>query len=365
MEKVVYILGAGFSAPLGLPVMDNFYSKSKDMYLNDLEKYSYFKDVIKKIDELSKIKNYYKTDLFNIEEILSILEMERHASGKKTHKDIIKYIKHVIIHHTPQENEIFSTLYKHEDILFLNNWQELIFGNNLWKLYGMFFSNLQNLKFQPTQNFSNSDQSRSHIICKTNEDTFFKYSIITLNYDLIPEIFCNILNEYFNKEGGQQFYWEKEYKKDDIVWSVPYLAKLHGCITSTIIPPTWNKSASKKIVSAWKIAYKLLSDANHIRILGYSLPITDSYVKYLLKSAVLQAENLKSIDILCIDNDGSVKKRYEEFIEFKNKRFRNKDLNLYLENIYKYNVIKNQLRENKQFVLDKLEEAHEAFFSSD
>jgi hypothetical protein len=30
IEKVTYILGAGFSAPLGLPVMGDFLLKSKD-----------------------------------------------------------------------------------------------------------------------------------------------------------------------------------------------------------------------------------------------------------------------------------------------------------------------------------------------
>ena len=31
-ENVVYILGAGFSAQFGLPLMNNFLEKSKDMY---------------------------------------------------------------------------------------------------------------------------------------------------------------------------------------------------------------------------------------------------------------------------------------------------------------------------------------------
>ena len=42
MEKVVYILGAGFSAPLGLPVISNFYEKSKDLYFSDTIQYKYF-----------------------------------------------------------------------------------------------------------------------------------------------------------------------------------------------------------------------------------------------------------------------------------------------------------------------------------
>lgn len=42
-DKVVYLFGAGFSAPLGLPVMSNFLMKSKDLYVSDPERYRTFK----------------------------------------------------------------------------------------------------------------------------------------------------------------------------------------------------------------------------------------------------------------------------------------------------------------------------------
>jgi hypothetical protein len=73
MERVVYLLGAGFSAPLGLPVMSNFLEKSKDMYFETPDRYKYFSDVFNQIRDFSVVKNYYNSDLFNIEEILSIL----------------------------------------------------------------------------------------------------------------------------------------------------------------------------------------------------------------------------------------------------------------------------------------------------
>jgi hypothetical protein len=75
MDKVVYFLGAGFSAPLGLPVTNNFLVKSKDIYAADSDRYAHFSEVFKTIRELSIIKNYYQADLFNIEEVLSILDM--------------------------------------------------------------------------------------------------------------------------------------------------------------------------------------------------------------------------------------------------------------------------------------------------
>ena len=76
MNNTLYIFGAGFSAPLGLPLMNNFLVKSKDLYFKDKSKYAYFDEVFNLIDEMSVSKNYYNTDLLNIEEILSILEMQ-------------------------------------------------------------------------------------------------------------------------------------------------------------------------------------------------------------------------------------------------------------------------------------------------
>ncbi|MDI6784013.1 MAG: hypothetical protein QME64_07980 [bacterium] len=64
MERVVYFLGAGFSAPLGLPVMSNFLMLSKDMFFKD-DKYKYFDEVFKTIKEMAVIKNYFDADLFN------------------------------------------------------------------------------------------------------------------------------------------------------------------------------------------------------------------------------------------------------------------------------------------------------------
>jgi len=259
MEKVVYILGAGFSAPLGLPVMDNFYSKSKDMYFNDPDKYGYFKGVIKKIDELSKIKNYYKTDLFNIEEILSILEMERYVSKRKTQKEIVNYIKAVIEYYTPKIKDSINLV---ADLP--RNWTDHLFGPKPWSYFGAFFSCIHNFKY-----IYMGELSRQSIIRVRNTKINTEYSIITLNYDAIPEDFCKFINNSFRKTNSEDiisFNTSKMPEKgSNFVESS--LSKLHGCVTKDIIPPTWNKIASKEIIVAWKIAYKLLSEVNHIRIL--------------------------------------------------------------------------------------------------
>src|SRR5438477_11689430 len=104
MCKVVYLVGAGFSVPLGLPVMRDFVMKSKDMLASHPKDFSHFEKIFALIKDMSAAKSYYSADLFNIEEILSILEMSERVGGRST-KRFIKYIVDVIDFYTPPPPE--------------------------------------------------------------------------------------------------------------------------------------------------------------------------------------------------------------------------------------------------------------------
>jgi hypothetical protein len=126
MDKVVYLLGAGFSAPLGLPVVSNFRIKSYELFARDPEKFSHFQEVFDRINDLSRIKNFYDANLYNIEEILSLLEMEQHLEGKRLAESFIKYIVDVVSHYTP-------AIEPHQPGQLPGNWQHWLFGtNSLW-----------------------------------------------------------------------------------------------------------------------------------------------------------------------------------------------------------------------------------------
>ena len=98
---------------------------------------------------------------------------------------------------------------------------------------------------------------------ENNSDSNYDYSIITLNYDLVLETFCEFLKSHYTSALDLAFHDEL----DDEIGS-PILTKLHGNVrTRKIIPPTWNKILyDDDIKQAWSIAYKLLQEANHIRI---------------------------------------------------------------------------------------------------
>lgn len=62
---------------------------------------------------------------------------------------------------------------------------------------------------------------------------------------------------------------------------------IHGCGTPldslpVLVPPTWNKSASAApLREVWRRAARELGSAENIVVIGYSLPVTDMFFRYL------------------------------------------------------------------------------------
>lgn len=330
MDKVVYFLGAGFSAPLGLPVMSNFLIKSKDMYSCDPHRFAHFSGVFEMIKEMSVSKNYFETDLFNIEEILSILEMRQQLQGTGLQESFVKYLIDVVEHFTPHVRA-------RPDLP--GNWHRYVFPSPLEHAYGYFIASLLNLSLRTTERELKAMKLPSPSA---------SYSIVTLNYDCVVEDF----EIFFGRcHGGES------------LSGIP-MAKLHGSVESKrIIPPTWNKVLHPESAATWREAFDLLKEANHIRIIGYSLPTADSYVKYLLKSAAMTAPHLKGIDVLCMDPSGAVKARYDEFISFYRYRFTRANVVDYLKGHFEALVKPFDHDLGEPMACDKIEGDHESFFS--
>lgn len=339
MENVVYLLGAGFSAPLGLPIMTNFMQKSKDLYFIDPERYCYFEKIFETVRDMHICKSYFRADLFNVEEILSILEMTDALSHEPEKELFAQYIIDVIAGYTPEierdSNDNLTRIFK-EDI-------DCYYGYFVASLFGISMSKKQD-----------------GIWAVVNSERAYNYSVITLNYDLVLENYSKHFQE--NCHGDSSLEFKKnggDWGKEDVV----FLSKIHGSVdTKTIVPPTWNKGLNPDIRHVWQLARNQLCEANHIRIIGYSLPITDAYIKYLLKSSIISNDNLKTIDVLCLDEDGSAKARYNEFVCFPRYRFRNANIFDYLQSHYDLWDRKN-IRNYNEIKMGLLEEAHEIFFA--
>lgn len=353
MEKVVDILGAGFSAPLGIPVTRTFLSKSKDLYASNPDQYSDFRTVFNTIREMSVTKNYFEADLFNIEEILSILEMGRNLEGIHKRELFVNYICGVISHYTPKAQPPPGQ--------FSSNWGASLFrGYSYVDLFGFFVCALFGLQIQ-----DNFVAAPGKFLFQRMDNPPAHYTIVTLNYDVVLECIVKYLNEISCPNNHLAFIRDPSRHSLGPQVTTVNLAKLHGSVDDqSVVPPTWNKGlADENILVSWKLAFTSLQEANHIRMIGYSLPQADSYVKYLLKAAVTRSDNLKTIDVLCLDDqNGNVKQRFDDFIHFRDYRFRSGDVRDYLtRHRNRYYDLESP---NKPLRFGLLEEMHEQFFSN-
>jgi hypothetical protein len=299
-QDVVFFIGAGFSASFNLPVMANFMNKAKDLYFSSQKDHKVIGETIKQIEQYSYVKNYMNINLHNIEDLLSIAYMES-LIKKNTGmiKRIEEFIKDVIISYSDTDTSGAV----------------------------MFCEHLINIKLRKGPRFIN--RNPSNLIPVTYHELLFdgkkypgsNYSVVSLNYDLLIEKtlekivdslsgFYKVLNE---ANPIAQYYIPT---KDKDTFGIP-IAKLHGSVDKFIIPPTWNKTIEKRIKQDWELAKSLLENATHIVFLGYSLPSTDNYIKYLLATSLNNNKRLKNISVITIDADGETKNRYTSLFSMK------------------------------------------------
>jgi hypothetical protein len=351
-KKVVYFIGAGLSAPLGLPVVKNFREKSEDLYHENPESCGYFEEVLKIKDILIAAK-YFNADADNIEEILSILEMNAQLEGTDRDESFHKYIAEVIRHYTPPISP--------EPVGHISNWDDVTSEyERTWRYYLQFVASLHNLTIKECVN------------PETHEKTFrwdrtpnprIRYDVISLNYDLVLERACEFLDSRCDGEYPLRFQ-RAESDASPAESGRPWLVKLHGSVDSDdIIPLTWSKALTPALREQWKVAQRLLAEANHIRVLGYSLPASDAYVKYLFKSSVIYGQellrSLRSFDVITLDSDGKTQDRYEEFVNPDYLRFANAKIEEYLFHIQPKKLYGPGDIEHMQFTT--LEKAHQDF----
>ncbi len=318
MDKTTYIIGAGFSRAAGLPLMNDFYFRSKDIYpsLNEKEKKS-FDIIFDYFDRFSKVKNIMNADFYNIEELLSIIEMDALINAnRKIKKHYLTYLQKVIEHVSQEFNSIRNV-------------------NKITKSYLKFLQDVYGLRIK-----LNEGLAIDYYIRDENNDN----GIISLNYDLILEQHLekiNSKNQPYRKFDDVKFFdfnyginekyvnFTQEVPPEDRVLK---LAKIHGSINfikrnlPLIVPPTWNKTSAKEMIPVWKLAHDLIAQANKLVFIGYSLPPTDLYVKYLLINGIKNCNNLKKIIVINPPPKSGkdvIEERYHKFFDenFQQKAF--------------------------------------------
>lgn len=81
---------------------------------------------------------------------------------------------------------------------------------------------------------------------------------------------------------------------------------------AVIVPPTWNKAQYQEVASVWEHAAYHLSEAENIFVIGYSLPRTDQFFRYLYAVGSIGDARIKRFWV--IDPAESVGERFHELL---------------------------------------------------
>jgi hypothetical protein len=348
-KNVMYLLGAGFSAPLGIPTMRNFVDEARRLK-RGRDEYAYFDQVIKLIHDTISASRYFRHDSDNVEEALSLLEIKEHIEGNSQNEQVVRFIRDVITLSTPQIPQIPF------EIVPSNFWATFFTRDQIWQGYLAFVSSLFHLSFHR----SNIYGGRGLKVRSVKSDV--QYSVLTLNYDMLLESSMTFLSRSFKWDEDEVFFADTIDLDPHAMF--PPLIKLHGSVDKgDIIPPTFNKGLyGSELPQSWKHASTILSQAHEIRVIGYSLPLTDSYIKYLLMASVDKARDLDRIDWIVRDSSSVVRDRIKQFVSFKNVRMVQADSAHYLQSIFAHTVNSQQTSGfTDQIAFDRLEAAHEEF----
>lgn len=141
----------------------------------------------------------------------------------------------------------------------------------------------------------------------------------SLNWALCPgcgEVVPLSMQEYFNRYS--MFYATHP---TDVQLDLPSrLEALQHCgnalpPTPVIVPPTWNKSAHySQVRRVWQRAAKRLADAEHIFVLGYSLPVADHFFRHLYALGTIGPTRIKRFWVIDPDESGVVRSRFLELL---------------------------------------------------
>lgn len=318
MPRILYIVGAGFSAPLQLPLVANFFEKSHLQHDREPQRFAYFEEVFTLVRELARAKNYYRTDLFNIEEILSLVALRSRLGARGDEALFQRYIRDVIQFYTPSVSPALP------DSAVL----DLAFGAFPCTAHVAFVACLLGLT---VNRMPDASSGRYHYRVVDGPEPANEYAVISLNYDMVLENCATFLHDH----AGSDRRFIRSGESDDVAGFGGHLAKLHGSVDDgPIVPPTWSKTLeNESIAREWQHATHLLAKAQHIRVIGYSLPTADSYVRYLLRSAAIDAKYLARFDVVTLDSRGEFEQRYRDFVDFHGFRFENKSTEVYLSHL--------------------------------
>jgi hypothetical protein len=324
MARTVFILGAGASKKAGAPLMGDFLDIARDLWRGRHATNEAFGKVFRGISRLQQVHSKASLDIHNVESVFAAFEMSK-TLGRFGEYDLA------------QIDELVASM------------REVIV-QTLDETIRIPWSGNQPRAPEPYPEFVRlvSDLNRASRPERT-------VAIITFNYDVALDFACFQNGTHVDyaldsrKQSGNlpllklhgSLNWATCDKCNSLVaWDLSkYLGRFQWLHVDSetrfvsmpigaqikefthcdekvseapvIVPPTWNKTEFHRALSSvWGAAARELSDAEDLFIIGYSLPESDAFFRYLFALGTIGDTLLRRVWVFNPDNSPELQGRF-------------------------------------------------------
>ena len=333
--KTVYVLGAGASHHTGAPLLRDFLVRAR-LLLDGKENLQYresFERTFGWINSLRGSSYYVEFDLDNLEHVFSLAEMERQI-GLKDSDQKVSDLRRLILET-------------------LDRCQLKVEGGQIIpdKIYSMFVENLDLLNQERKDSFGDPSEFERDVIITFNYDVMLDYAMRFrgLNPEYCLPGLSKPREDHFRvlKLHGSANWAScsgagcaghlqvlpanpvpptqgvRVPPKNGTSLNFAMVTKVmsqYACdkckqnrtLSPIIIPPTWSKMVEGSPISkVWETAVAELNTAFQIVVIGYSMPLTDTFFQYLLTLGLSANSSLHRVVVIDPNDSDEFRQRYE------------------------------------------------------
>lgn len=359
-DRNVFILGAGFSADAGSPLINNFLDTARELFddpdsgLDDLEK-AEFRRVFEFKKRVAQSREKFRIDLDDIEQLFGLIEMShRLDSASAEVRDAMVYViaktlqlatekkrnrPHIRISPSPPNAPSPWTDAFHQGEQVEPN----LFQRDIYRYFAMLLSG----KFDEPAKL----RSRENLVLTFNYDLVLDNAIRQIGLEpdyglpdpLIEEGLGRQRITLLKLHGSTNWaicsscnkvhvLQDAKFTNDPGGFRTRVCSECHGAgLRLLLVPPSWDKSEYRETMRPiWTKATEALAGAKRICIIGYSMPETDTFFKFLLTLGLADNHQLFKFVVVDLVNSSrtsatekTIEQRYKDILEepFASRRF--------------------------------------------
>jgi NAD-dependent SIR2 family protein deacetylase len=336
VDRNVFILGAGFSANAGAPLVKDFLDRSRELMddpssgLEPFER-AHFSEVFRFRREMAQAREKVMIDLDNIEELFGLVEMSQRLGDdtRKTRNSTVYMIaKTLELATRPPGRGRFRVRFdvrpefagKSDSVNRGSVFQPQpgypapLYGGDIYD----YFASLASGRFDDPE----TQPARTNTFITFNYDLVLDHALQRLNFQPDYALDPSLTQVFELPDAQQQCLLLKLHGSSN--WGVcgnclKEVLILQGKVSDSprqfqsrrcsrcsqegfqplLIPPSWDKSEYQAIMTrVWARAVAELKSATRICIIGYSMPQSDLFFRYLLTLALAQNHGLYKLVVV-------------------------------------------------------------------